>query len=80
MILKNNMVDYSDRDLHPPKEIMDPQAKKADYWDNGYDYIPKEIIGHEPKKPKDWVGEEYSESNAPTIPNLEYKGPRKANL
>ncbi|KAG6536130.1 hypothetical protein ZIOFF_001174 [Zingiber officinale] len=80
---------YSDWDILPPKQIKDPDAKKAN-WDDkeyipdpedkkpeGYDDIPKEIPDTDAKKPEDWDDEEDGEWTAPTIPNPEYKGPWK---
>lgn len=82
-----------DWDMLPPKEILDPEAKKpADWVDEkeivdpedkkpeGWDDIPKEIVDPEAKKPEDWDDELDGEWEAPVIPNPEFKGEWKPKM
>eukprot|EP01122_Echinamoeba_exundans_P015950 TRINITY_DN7944_c1_g1_i1.p1 TRINITY_DN7944_c1_g1~~TRINITY_DN7944_c1_g1_i1.p1 ORF type:complete len:404 (-),score=173.71 TRINITY_DN7944_c1_g1_i1:59-1270(-) len=82
-----------DWDMLPPKEILDPEAKKPEDWvdekeivdpedkkPEGYDDIPKEIVDPDAKKPEDWDDELDGEWEAPMIPNPEFKGEWKPKM
>lgn len=77
-----------DWDILPPKEILDPEAKKpADWVDEkeiidpedkkpeDWDDEPAEFVDPDAKKPEDWDDELDGDWEAPMIPNPKYKGP-----
>jgi len=76
----------SDWDMLPAKEILDPEAKKPDDWDDNETIAdpedvkpedwekPEHIADPEAKKPEDWDDEMDGEWEAPMIDNPEYKG------
>jgi calreticulin len=79
-----------DWDFLPAKEILDPQAKKPEDWDDrkkiadetdvkpaDWD-VPEYIADPNAKKPEDWDDEMDGEWEPPQIKNPEYKGEWKA--
>ena len=69
----------------PAKEILDPEAKKPEDWDDNETIAdpedvkpedfdkPEHIADPEAKKPEDWDDEMDGEWEAPMIDNPEYK-------
>ena len=80
----------TDWDMLPAKEILDPEAKKPEDWDDNETIAdpedvkpedwdkPEHIADPEAKKPEDWDDEMDGEWEAPMIDNPEYKGEWKA--
>jgi len=76
----------TDWDILPAKEILDPEAKKPEDWDDNETIAdpadekpedfdkPEHIADPEAKKPEDWDDEMDGEWEAPMIDNPEYKG------
>jgi len=76
----------ADWDILPAKEILDPEAKKPEDWDDNETIAdpadvkpedwdkPEHIADPEAKKAEDWDDEMDGEWEAPMIDNPEYKG------
>jgi len=76
----------TDWDMLPAKEILDPEAKKPEDWDDNETIAdpedvkpedwdkPEHIADPEAKKPEDWDDEMDGEWEAAMIDNPEYKG------
>jgi len=75
-----------DWDILPAKEILDPEAKKPEDWDDNETIAdpadekpedwdkPEHVADPEAKKPDDWDDEMDGEWEAPMIDNPEFKG------
>jgi len=79
-----------DFEFLPPKEILDPEAKKPTDWvddakmDDPEDVkpedwdVPERIVDESAAMPEDWDEEEDGEWEAPTVVNPDFKGEWKA--